>query len=244
MSQKIFYNLTIYILIIYMFFYFIFNIDIIIVLNKYIDFNIDSFTNIKTFDGLNKFNPKAPSFKSGYDIEFINFYKRNHQSIDESEIIKLCYFLKTLVSLNVDTCFTTPSDTVANDFTEDEIHKIKNVILAKLNSGTINFYNIIFQNTPIFYLNFNGKEIDPIIFYVDCKLGNIKIYINIDIRNDIYQNKEYIIINKIKPLVDKEQVLTIDQKHLVQNNLVNKFQDDTLVFNNNSEIYAFDYYKK
>lgn len=232
MNQKIFNNIIIYVLIIYLFIRLYFGYDPIIILNKLLITNkicnIDNFTDITTINGLPTLNFKAPSFKSTYDIEFVKFYKNININFSEKELIDLCYFLKTLISINTYSSFSTPSEAIVNNFNEDEIHKIKDIISNKLNSGEINFVDVVFETIPIYYFNFNGKEVEPFIFNVDCKFGKIRIYINIDIRNDIYQNKEYVIINEFKPLINKnKESINIP----IKNYSANKFIDNNLVFN-------------
>jgi hypothetical protein len=237
MSQKIFNNIMLYILIMYIIILFYFDDDPIIILNNMFKScntcNIDNFKDITTFKGLKLFDYKAPSFKSTNDIEFVNYYKKIDINFSENELINFCYFLKTLISTNTYSSFSTPSETIENSFIEDEIYKIKDIILNKLNSGTMKFTNIEFETSPVYFINFNGKEVDSFIFNVVCKFGKIRIYINIDIRNDIYQNKEYIIINELKPLIDnKEKNNKKTDSVPIQSNLVSKFMDDGLVFNN------------
>jgi hypothetical protein len=193
---------------------------------------IDNFKDLTTFNGITSFNYKAPSFKSTNDIEFVNYYKKININFSENELMNLCYFLKTLISTNIYSSFSTPSETIGNSFIEDEIYKLKDIILNKLNSGTMKFANIIFETSPIYFFNFNGKEVDSFIFSVVCKFGKIRIYINMDIRNDIYQNKEYVIINELKPLIDNTKIYNKKTDNIsIQHNLVNKFLDDGLVFN-------------
>jgi hypothetical protein len=203
---------------------------------------------INTFQGMPTFAPKAPSFKTTYENTFIDFYKNKYPDVSKNDIMKLYNFLQSLVSINTDHYFSTPSDPKENDFTNDELNKIKDIILKKLNNSKFNFNNFEFEYIPKYYLNFSGKEVDPFVFNIQSNIGTIRIYINIAIRNDIHQNKEFLVINEIKPLKDK-QVLFSNKNtvEFIDNKTNNEFtnieyinydsiSDNTVTSNN-----TFDY---
>lgn len=209
--------------------YFIYKIKIF--LNK---FNIlcekfDSFDN-PTFNALPIFSNTTPEFKNTEEINFVNYLKKKNELIDIKKIYNFYNFIKSLVSKNTDPYFMTPSDPTTNFFNDVEKEKIKKIILYKLN---LNNYKYIFSNfeyitEPKYYLNFNGKEIDSFIFKINSEnFGPIKFYININIRNDIYQNKEYVIINNIKPMIDEDIIdynIIINDKNTIE---YNNFNGDT-----------------
>jgi hypothetical protein len=161
-----------------------------------------------TFKGMPVFANNTPSFKSPYEVAFVNFYKNKYPNVVEKEIYTIYHFLQTLINIDTDQYFLTPSDQTPNSFNDDELEKIKNILLKKLNHGNFNFNNFNFEYYPKYYLNSSGKEVDPFVFKIDSPIGNLRIYINIDIRNDVYQNKEYLVINEIKPLKDKQVIFT------------------------------------
>lgn len=161
-----------------------------------------------TFKGMPIFANNTPSFKSPYEVAFVNFYKNKYPNVVEKEIYTIYHFLQTLINIDTDQYFLTPSDQTPNSFNDDELEKIKNILLKKLNHGNFNFNNFNFEYYPKYYLNSSGKEVDPFVFKIDSPIGNLRIYINIDIRNDVYQNKEYLVINEIKPLKDKQVIFT------------------------------------
>ena len=72
-------------------------------------------------------------------------------------------------------------------------------------------------------MNIYGKEVDPFTLSIESNMGALRIYIDMDIRNDIYPDKEYVVINEIKPLRDtqvinsyKNQQYTNDKKPVVE----------------------------
>ena len=222
-----------------------------------------------TFNGIPMFGNKAPSFKTSYEVAFVNFYKQTHPNISEKDIFTIYHFLQTLISIDTDQYFSTPSNKTPNNFTNDELNKIKNIILKKLNRDNFNFNIFNFEYFPKYYLNFSGKEIDPFVFNIESDIGILRIYIKIDIRNDVYQNKEYLVINEIKPLKDKQVIFTnqnmsdeisnetildsqLNSKHIVdetnnQSNLIhnniilNKVHTPSSDDNDNDNDYLFNY---
>jgi len=179
-----------------------------------------------TFNGITSFGNQAPSFKTSYEVAFVNFYKKKYPDLLEKDIFATYNFLQTLISTDTDQYFSTPSDHTPNSFTSDELNKIENIILKKLNRNNFNFSNFNFEYIPKYYLNFSGKEIDPFVFNIQSNIGNLRIYINIDIRNDVYQNKEYLVINEIKPLKDKQVIFT-NQNNSIEVNYENRSAEPT-----------------
>jgi len=180
---------------------------------------------INTFHSIPTFNKTTPSFKTTEENNFIEFYKNKNKDICKNDIMKIYNFLKSLISIDTDYYFSTPSDPTENSFTTDELNKIKDIILKKLNNNKFNFNNIQFEYEPKYYLNLSGKEIDPFIIKVDSDIGPLRIYFIIAIRNDIFQDTEYLVINEIKPLKDKQVLFSnkntvsiIDNKDMVSNN--------------------------
>lgn len=211
--------------------------SLLFILKKYLNFIVykiknlfrknEGFSNfLRTFKGLPTFNPSVPSFKTAYQINFINYIKTKNPNVSEQVIQDIYYFLQTLVNINTDQYFTSPNDTVINKFNESEIDKIKNILLKKLNSSTFKFDNLVFESELSYYLNFSGKQVEPFIINIDSSIGNIRIYIDLDIRNDIYQNKEYIVINEIKPLKDKQ--IIFNNKNIFNNNLEKAIKQNTI----------------
>jgi hypothetical protein len=268
MDQKIFNNIILLIIIAFIIYQVSPEPDsVLYVLQKYINyfvyqfkkilarFNLTTIENFEinkifkgtTFKGMPIFANNTPSFKSSYEVSFVNFYKNKYPNILEKDIYKTYNFLQTLVNIDTDQYFLTPSDHISNNFNDEELEKIKNILLKKLNYNNFNFSNFIFEYYPKYYLNSSGKEIDPFVFKIDSPIGNLRIYINIDIRNDVYQNIEYLVINEIKPLKDKQVIFTN------QNNKVNNSQDfssqknskDNIDqfkgFNNSNLMYEFPY---
>lgn len=240
MNQKIFNNLVLLLIVIFIiliispnpdsilfilkknFNYFIYQLKKLCQLNK-----VEKFLN--TFHGLSTFEDKSPSFKTYYEIEYINYLKHNNPNSDNKSISKLYYFFDSLVSNNVEQYFLTSNDYNTNIFSQNEIQKIKQILLNKLNSSEYIFTNIILENEPKYYLNSNGKYIEPFIFTIESNYGILKFYIDLIIRNDVHHNKEYIVINQLKPLINK--ILT--NKHNINKPIDNTFTGDhNLVFNN------------
>jgi hypothetical protein len=250
MSENIFNNIIVLIIIFIIIKQMSPNPDsLLFILKKYLNFIIykiksifksffnknEEFSNFfRTFKGLPTFNPKAPSFKSSYEISFINYFKMNNPSVTEKQIENLYYFIQTLVNINGDQYFSTPSESTINKFSEIETNKIKDILLKKLNSSTFKFDNLIFESELTYYLNFSGKQVEPFIINIDSNLGKLRIYIDLDIRNDIYQNKEYIVINEIKPLKGKQ--IIFNNKNIYNNNL----EKNNNITQKSEEIFNYD----
>jgi hypothetical protein len=194
--------------------------SVLYILKKYINFiiykiksifsNSENFTeggfNGNTFQGLPNFNLKAPDFISYNQRTFMeNMIKKNPAlNID---ILKILYaFITNLVSLDTNDYFLTGSDTKLNTFTTQEIETLKNILLIKLNKGQFKFTNLIISNPITYYNNNSGREINPFYFKVFCNenIGNLNIFINIDIRNDVIINQSYVVIKKIRPSADED----------------------------------------
>lgn len=248
MNQKIFNNIVLLLIVLYI----IKSVSpekdsVLYVLQKYLNYFIykikslifnENFTN--TFTGINNYKNKTLSFKSTHEIIYVNYFKKLYPNISEINIYRLYHFIKNLISVDIEYSFNTPSDIIANDFNETEILKLQTVILNKLNSGKeFSFRDITFEIKPKYYLNINGKELEPIIFNVKSNIGDIRIYIDINIRNDVYENKEYIVINDIKPITDKNIVYS-DQNILYNFDIKPKKRrthftgDINMIFTNNS----------
>lgn len=203
---------------------------------------------INTFHGVSTFGKTTPSFKTTEENNFIEYYKNKNQDISKDNIIKIYSFLKSLISIDVDYYFTTPSDPTENSFSVDELNKIKDIILKKLNNSAFNFNNIEFEYEPKYYLNFSGKEVNPFVIKVDSDIGSLRIYLNIAIRNDVQQNKEYLVITNIKPLKDK-QVLFSNQNTVkiidnIDNNIFTNIESinyDSISDNSIKSKINFDY---
>jgi hypothetical protein len=252
MNQKIFNNIILLVII----FFIIKQISpepdsVLYILQKYVNYisfkfikmlgsigicKIENFIDVGTLNKLFNYkihNPKIQNFKTKYDIEFINYYKKINPNVVENDLLNLCCFLKKLKSNNVKSYFATQNDIIARNFTKHEIIQIKNIILNKLNSTNFKFNDFIFKYIPKYYLNSNGKQVDPFTFNINSDFGKIHFYIDIDIYNNISQNKEYIIINEIKPIKDK-QVMFSDQ-NTSHYNIINEYENDEVIENNNEQ---------
>ena len=188
--------------------YFIYQFKKIFFGERFTDTNNTLFDKNVTFSGIQSYNPVAPSFKTPYENTFIKFYKNKYPDIAEKSIIEIYHFINSLVTLNVDSYFSTPSEVISNRFTNDELDKIKSIIVNKLNFNMYKFTNFIYEYEPVYYKNSAGKEVDPFVFKINSDIGLLRIYIDIDIRNDISQNQEYLVINEIKPVRDKQVIFS------------------------------------
>lgn len=258
MNQKIFNNIILFFIVLYV----IKNVSpqsdsVLYVFQKYLNYfifkiksiltsiNFCKYENFKNFynttiTGITKYNNKTPSFKTSHEVNYVKYFKKLYPEVFETKIYRLYNFIKSLISIDSDQYFSTPSDIIPNDFSENEKLKLQTIILNKLNSGTqFSFSECNFEFEPKYYLNINGKEIDPFVFNVKTNIGKIRIYIDINIRNDVYENKEFIVINDIKPITDKN-VLFSDQNVVYNIEVKPKIKkapftgDTNLIFSNNS----------
>jgi hypothetical protein len=181
---------------------------------------VDNFMNTsfygRTFPGIPNLNSKTPIMNDNYAKYFIKSFSKLNPNVPIQEIKNLYNFVDNLVAYDIDNFFLTPSDTKPYLFTLDEKNKIKSILLQNLNSGEFSFRNFAFLKQPVYYYNFSGKEVEPFIFTVDSDYGELKIYIEISIRNDVKKNSEYLSINKIKLLVDPKSDL-YDKSNLFKN---------------------------
>jgi len=154
---------------------------------------------LNTFNGLKPFQNNAPTFINYYDQYYINNYLKKNQNVVKNDFKKFYFFITSLININIDNYFSTSSDTVGSYFNKNELTKIQDYLLMRLNSGEYKISNFTIDNEPKYYLNNNGKEIDPIMISFDCeRFGKFHLYIILSIRNDIKINSEYIIINEVK----------------------------------------------
>jgi len=229
MDQKTFNNIVLFFIVLYI----IKNLSpekdsVLYVFQKYLNYIIYKikdvfaqfgFGKVEDFiTGISKYKNKTPSFKTQQEIKYVNYFKKVYPKISEATGYKLYYFIKSLISIDTNQYFLTPSDTILNEFNDNEKNKLKTIILNKLNSNKqFKFSQLKFESEPKYYINISGKEIDPFVFNVQINIGNInidniKIYIHINIRNDVYENKEYVVINDIKPIIDKNIIVNNDIK--------------------------------
>lgn len=221
MNQKIFNNL----ILLFIIFFIIKTVSpepdsILFILKKYV--NYFSFQ-IKKFLGLLQRNEQFINMTANgsphntelikistlpNQINFVNYYKLKNTKINEIEINNIYEHIQTLVIPDVYNTYLNSSDIKPNSFTDSELNKIKDILLTRLNYSKKNFsfYNFTFENKPKYYLNIYGKEIDPFTFRIDSSIGELRIYIDIDIRNDVYSDKDFIVINEIKPLRDNQVI--------------------------------------
>lgn len=174
---------------------------------------IDTFLN--TFPSLQYNNDIAPSFKSTDEIGFVHFFISKYPDLTEKDIYRLYHSVKSLETRETFTYFLTPSDPTVYKFNDNEKNKLLNIILNKLNSNKqYQFSNMTIDKDIYYNLNIDGKEVSPFVFNIDSNLGSFRIYINLDIRNDIYQNKEYVVFNQIKPIKDVDVIFTHENTKL------------------------------
>lgn len=195
------------------------------IINKYINYitgiiknlfitDIENFNEImsfkgKTFPGIKNYKSRTPIFANSFTNNYIKRYNKINPNIPINKIKKLYYYIDSLISMDVDNYFLTPSDSKPLLFDNDEKFKIGQIILKKLNKSDYQFTNFTFLKEPAYYLNFSGKEVEPFIFSIYCnqKIGLLQIYITIAIRNDIKRNTEYLVINDIKLVINDEKFL-------------------------------------
>ena len=221
MKQEIFNNIIILIIIIIILRVIIpvpNNESVLYILQKYINYIYSLITNffttaetfLGTIRGIPKYNYNAPVFDTLYEKYFINKYSKYNPLVPIEKIKKLYKFIESLVSLDTDHYFLTPNEPQSNVFSENEKNKLASIILTKLNlNNDLKFSNFKFIKEPIYYLNFNGKDVEPFIFSVDCddsNINNLLFYIQLAIRNDIKINTQYVVINVIKIIMDNNIV--------------------------------------
>lgn len=257
MNQKIFNNIILFFVVLYI----IKSVSphqdsVLYVLQKYLNYIIFKIKNLlacigigkeesfkdfenTTFTGVTKYNNKTPSFKTSHEVNYVKYFSKVSPDIPETKVYKLYNFIKHLISIDVDQFFSTPSNIISNEFTESEKLKLQTIILNKLNSGTqFTFSEFNFESNPKYYLNLSGKEIDSFVFNVKSNIGIIRIYIDINIRTDVYENKEFIVINDIKPIIDENASQNASQNI---SNIKSKIKrtpfngDATLIFTNKAK---------
>jgi hypothetical protein len=184
-----------------------------------------SFTG-KTFQGIPNFNSRTPKFDSNYMTRYIKKFNVLNPAVTINKIRNVYYFINSLITGDVDAYFLTPSETTPIVFNETEKYKIGQILLRKFNSGIFKFTNFTYLQDPVYYTNFSGKEIDPFMFTINCDqdVGNIKIYINIAIRNDIKRDTELLVVTDIKLILD---ITDEDSNYMNELNL-----DSDLIFFN------------
>lgn len=220
------------------------------VLNRIFNMEVDNFIstdfNGSTFGGIDKFQLKAPNFQSAYQNYWVEYITKKNPKVLTNTAKKLYHFIENLVTTDTDDYFISASNVVQNDFTNEQLTKIQNVILQKLNSNSFEFTNFKFNKKPIYYNNVGGKEVEPFTFSVDCSenIGNLNIFIELNIRNDIVQNFEYITIKKIRIVLNtspelnklktvQEQNKTVQQQQEIlqpTNKIVPKLNDDNNLY--------------
>jgi hypothetical protein len=187
-------------------------------------------------------NNKNSNFRSNYDIDYINYIKNNNPELNENEIYDFYYFIESLISKNKKNNYNKLNYKLSSNFNEKDIEKIKLIILKKLNSGKYKFDNFNFEYIPKYYIYTEGKYVDPFVFNVNSIYGKIRIYIDIDIKKDIYKNKEFFIINNIKPLKMKH-VLFKNQnqiKQIKQIKEIKEIEQNNDIFINNEKTLNID----
>ncbi len=182
------------------------------------DFNKEHFGTV-TFKGMHEFQDKAPSFVTYYQSMFIQKMIEQNPSLDVKTLKNLYAFIEKMVTTDVDDYFLTVSDSDEKVFSDNELNKIKTIILNKLNSGNFKFNNLIINKPVIYYSNISGKEVNPFSFTVDCdhNIGKLTIYISIDIRNDVVKNASYIVIKKIRLALINPEIVTNLNNYIVNN---------------------------
>ena len=196
--------------------------SVLYVLKKYLNFLIfkinntisiilninEKFYGIKTFKGINTFNDTTPKFVSYYENFFIKKMIEKNPLLNTNILKKLYNVIDNMVTLEVDDYFMTVSDSNPKNFTKNELNKISTILLNKLNLGEFKFTNLNIIGPVIYHTNVSGKEISPFLFTVNCdnNIGNLKIYIESDIRNDIIKDSSILIIKKIRINMDDVQI--------------------------------------
>lgn len=190
--------------------------SVLYILKKYLNYIIFKIRNIfsredfigTTFSGLKKFEKKAPYILNEYDKKLIMYLKTLNSNASDIDIKKLLSITNSIISISTDSYFSTPSDEINYKFDNNEIEKIKTILLTKLNKYNVKFSNLNLdlttQKALYYYNNSAGKEVKPFIMTVDTDNGfkNLKIYFDINIRNDIKKGAEYLVINNARIIID------------------------------------------
>lgn len=227
------------------------------VLNRIFNMEVDNFIstdfNGKTFGGIDKFQLKAPNFQSAYQNYWVEYITKKNPKVLPATAKKLYHFIENLVTTDTDDYFISASNITQNDFTNEQLTKIQNVILQKLNSNSFEFSNFKFNKKPIYYNNVGGKEVEPFTFSVDCSenIGNLNIFIELSIRNDIVQNFEYITIKKIRIVLNTSPELNkptsihqnLDNK-IIKQDILQPINKITPKLNDNNNLYEAAFEKK
>jgi hypothetical protein len=254
MDQKIFNNILLLLIILILIKYLSPNPDsVLFIIKKYVNFIIyrmkrvlyrifgnetedfrSSEFNGKTFGGIDKFNLKAPNFPSPYQNYWVKYIIKKNPKILIETANKLYNFIENLVTIDTDDYFISASNIKKNEFTDEQLVKIQNIILQKLNSGSFKFKNFKFIKKPFYYNNVSGKEVDPFTFSVDCSenIDNLIIFIELNIRNDIVQNFEYVTINKIRIVIDTQPEIKSEK----QTNIKSEKQQEIIQVNTQPEM--------
>lgn len=214
MDQNLCFNIFIFLIILIVIKYISPNPDsVLFVLKKYLNFllfkinrflkqifNCSEDFGIVTFKGLKEFQDKAPSFVSYHQNMFIQKMIEKNNALDVKILKKLYGFMEKMVTTDTDDYFLTVSDSEQKELSENELNKIKTIIFNKLNSGSFKFSNLTIQQPVTYYNNISGKEVNPFSFTVICdnNIGLLKVFISIDIRNDVVRNGSYVVIKKIR----------------------------------------------
>lgn len=248
MDQKIFNNILLLLVILVLIKYVSPEPDsILFIIKKYVNFliyrmkrvfgrifnmNTEDFIstefNGKTFGGIDKFQLKAPNFPSPYQNYWVDYITKKNPAILPITAKKLYHFIENLVTIDTDDYFISASNVTQNEFTKEQLTKIQNIILQKLNSNSFEFTNFEFIKKPVYYNNVGGKEVDPFTFSVDCSenIGKLIIFIELSIRNDIVQNFEYITIKKIRIVLNNDTEL--NKVKLTQESVVREEQNKNM----------------
>lgn len=221
MNQNLCFNIFIFLIILIVLKYISPNPDsVLFVLKKYLNFlifkinrfikqifNYNEDFGIVTFKGLSEFQDKAPSFISYHQNMFIQKMIEKNPTLDVKLLKKLYAFMEKMVTTDTDDYFLTVSDSEQKNFSEAELDKIKTIIFNKLNSGSFKFTEINIEGPVSYYTNLSGKEVNPFSFTVTCdnNIGQLKVFLSIDIRNDVVKNASYIVFKKIRINVNSNE---------------------------------------
>ena len=224
MYQKIFNNIVIIILIVFILNYFSPNKEsTMYILRRYFLYIIHRIKLILSKMGLINYVEKFTV--DNYSKIFIKSFQKMNPTLTVDEIKTMYNFINSLTSDDIDNYFLTPSSKKSEQFSDLEIEKIKTILLTLLNRGDYVFTNIEIIKNPKYYKNFSGKDIEPFVFTVECdkNIGKLTIYIETAIRKDVVKNTEVLAINKIKLLINNKQ----DIKNMY--NLETEFEDKNLM---------------